>query len=490
GLGIDGEEEEEKVARERIRRGMRRTVSDGDADADADADADWDWDRQVTAYFANHSPVMRGSFRNPPPGQLRSQAPEDPRLGLGQTVEDLLDPVARRNFRVVVIAPEEVERLDLTNYEKSDGNNDPHGNTTGWRSRQTSPTPQPPADDDRTETDISSSYRPRSNSPVQGDYSQGSNVPEPKPSVSEIRKTAEAAEEEDQDRQTTRRSSRARKNAKNGNGLQPPTGTLAPMESGQASKPKLTPACGSCRQSKVRCVHRSIMSEGETEDATGTVSSMKRKRDSGASFNISRDQGSVDRDSGSGSSFDEGSNELSSPLAKKALRRVRWKPEEGEEEEEEEEEKSSSLSASEGEREMPGSQGSVHEHHRRVQATGSAGNELRESPDSTGPFKHATSETSRRQPRRPSGKQRVKMETPDLDSGGQTNVQGSEERRFLPFPLDNLRGSAQLSVHSVFSQELQQRLEECESRWHAAIESLHVAKRALDDWVEAWQRGL
>ncbi|PTU25356.1 hypothetical protein P175DRAFT_0498477 [Aspergillus ochraceoroseus IBT 24754] len=350
----------------------------------------------------------------------------------------------------------------------------------GAADKQVQP-PQPPADDDRTETDISSSYRPRSNSPVQGDYSQGSNVPEPKPSVSEIRKTAEAAEEEDQDRQTTRRSSRARK---------PPTGTLAPMESGQASKPKLTPACGSCRQSKVRCVHRSIMSEGETEDATGTVSSMKRKRDSGASFNISRDQGSVDRDSGSGSSFDEGSNELSSPLAKKALRRVRWKPEEGEEEEEEEEEKSSSLSASEGEREMPGSQGSVHEHHRRVQATGSAGNELRESPDSTGPFKHATSETSRRQPRRPSGKQRVKMETPDLDSGGQTNVQGSEERRFLPFPLDNLRGSAQLSVHSVFSQELQQRLEECESRWHAAIESLHVAKRALDDWVEAWQRGL
>jgi len=36
---------------------------------------------------------------------------------MGQKVTDLHDPVARKNFRVVVIEPEEVELLDLTNLE-------------------------------------------------------------------------------------------------------------------------------------------------------------------------------------------------------------------------------------------------------------------------------------------------------------------------------------------------------------------------------------
>jgi pyridoxamine 5'-phosphate oxidase len=43
--------------------------------------------------------------------------PDDSELGLGQKVTNLHDPVARKNFRVVVILPEEVERLDLSNQE-------------------------------------------------------------------------------------------------------------------------------------------------------------------------------------------------------------------------------------------------------------------------------------------------------------------------------------------------------------------------------------
>ncbi|RAK73513.1 uncharacterized protein BO72DRAFT_518284 [Aspergillus fijiensis CBS 313.89] len=78
------------------------------------AEGDWDWERMVTTYFASHSPVMRGTFRNPPPGQPRSKHPETSELKIGQKVEDLRDPVARRNFRVVVIKPEEVEMLDLS----------------------------------------------------------------------------------------------------------------------------------------------------------------------------------------------------------------------------------------------------------------------------------------------------------------------------------------------------------------------------------------
>ena len=58
-----------------------------------------------------------GFFRSPPPGQPRSSTPSQLDLKLGQKVLDLHDPVARANFRVVIIRPEEVECLDLTDQE-------------------------------------------------------------------------------------------------------------------------------------------------------------------------------------------------------------------------------------------------------------------------------------------------------------------------------------------------------------------------------------
>ncbi|CAL5870563.1 uncharacterized protein PFLUO_LOCUS4802 [Penicillium psychrofluorescens] len=105
---------QEKWARSAVQKGLR--VKD-DGNADTSGKEKWSWEKAVTKYFANHSPFMRGSFRNPPPGQPRSQEPSDPRLKMAQKVTDLHDPVARANFRVVVIQPEEVERLDLTNPE-------------------------------------------------------------------------------------------------------------------------------------------------------------------------------------------------------------------------------------------------------------------------------------------------------------------------------------------------------------------------------------
>ncbi|KAM5348425.1 hypothetical protein ACJ41O_008249 [Fusarium nematophilum] len=82
-----------------------------------DDSGSWDWAREVTAHFGNLSPVMRGSFRNPPPGTPRNEKPA-PGLGLGQKVDDLNDEVARGNFRVVVIVPEEVDRVDLSDPEE------------------------------------------------------------------------------------------------------------------------------------------------------------------------------------------------------------------------------------------------------------------------------------------------------------------------------------------------------------------------------------
>ncbi|RDW70900.1 uncharacterized protein DSM5745_08411 [Aspergillus mulundensis] len=104
---------DEMEARERVQKVLRVK---GDANANAEGDVkEWEWDRQVATYFANHSPVMRGTFKSPPPGTPRSEAPSDPRLKLNQKVEDLKDEVARANFRVLLIFPEEMERLDFSN---------------------------------------------------------------------------------------------------------------------------------------------------------------------------------------------------------------------------------------------------------------------------------------------------------------------------------------------------------------------------------------
>lgn len=76
-------------------------------------EASWSWSRELTAHFGNLSPAMRGSFRNPAPGTPLTETPGEGE-GLGQTVEDLEDPVARRNFRVVVLVPDELDRVDLS----------------------------------------------------------------------------------------------------------------------------------------------------------------------------------------------------------------------------------------------------------------------------------------------------------------------------------------------------------------------------------------
>lgn len=79
--------------------------------------SEWNWSRELTAHFGNLSPLMRGTFRNPPPGTPVTQKPEAG-LGLGQVVEDLKDEIARKNFRVLVIVPEEVDRVDLSDPER------------------------------------------------------------------------------------------------------------------------------------------------------------------------------------------------------------------------------------------------------------------------------------------------------------------------------------------------------------------------------------
>lgn len=106
-LGPDVEGEHGKLAREVIGAKMRRTGQEGE----------FSWTREITAHFGNLSPIMRGTFRSPPPGTPVAVPPEEG-LGVGMEVHDLEDPVARKNFRVVVIVPVEVDQVDLSDQKK------------------------------------------------------------------------------------------------------------------------------------------------------------------------------------------------------------------------------------------------------------------------------------------------------------------------------------------------------------------------------------
>jgi pyridoxamine 5'-phosphate oxidase len=59
-----------------------------------------------------------GSFKNPPPGQSTNEPYDEKNLKLGSKADDLHDPVARKNFRLVVIVPDCVEMTDLSDPEK------------------------------------------------------------------------------------------------------------------------------------------------------------------------------------------------------------------------------------------------------------------------------------------------------------------------------------------------------------------------------------
>ncbi|KAK5653879.1 hypothetical protein OQA88_7804 [Cercophora sp. LCS_1] len=118
GSDIDGEGEGARAVRGVLQQRMRSAGDgglslEGAGEPQSAAESAWKWGREVTGHFGNLSPGMRGTFRNPPPGQPMT-VPVPPGLGVGQAVEDVEDQVARENFRVLVIVPDEVDQVDLS----------------------------------------------------------------------------------------------------------------------------------------------------------------------------------------------------------------------------------------------------------------------------------------------------------------------------------------------------------------------------------------
>ncbi|SPQ23747.1 79edc2a7-b16c-4ff6-b653-ce9d61058cbe [Thermothielavioides terrestris] len=127
-LGPDADADGAAAVREVLRRRMRRVRAggaggtlggkEGEAEGEGEGEEEeeeegWSFAREVTAHFGNLSPLMRGSFRAPPPGTPIAYHTEKGEA-VGQRLDDLEDPVARRNFRVVVIVPDEVDQVDLS----------------------------------------------------------------------------------------------------------------------------------------------------------------------------------------------------------------------------------------------------------------------------------------------------------------------------------------------------------------------------------------
>lgn len=121
---LEGEEAQNSgtvTVKAEVGRYMRQTNEAGDDDADGQNTDPWSWKREVENTFENLSPIMRGSFKNPPPRQPLSKGRnEHAGEELGQKAGHLFDEtLARRNFRVAIITPEEVEMVDLTDPTKA-----------------------------------------------------------------------------------------------------------------------------------------------------------------------------------------------------------------------------------------------------------------------------------------------------------------------------------------------------------------------------------
>lgn len=107
---IEGEEGEKSSGVRTVKSevgGRMRPVKEGE----------WSWATELTAHFGNLSPSMRGTWRNPTPGTPVPAAGQEhsKETGeLGQKVTDLHDPISRSNFRVMVIKPDKVEQLEIS----------------------------------------------------------------------------------------------------------------------------------------------------------------------------------------------------------------------------------------------------------------------------------------------------------------------------------------------------------------------------------------
>ena len=97
-------------------------------------------ERAVPALIKTSTDTSLGSFKAPPPGKPTSEPYDEDNLALGAKVSGLDDPVARKNFRVVIIVPDSVEQTDLSDPSKARRYrytfDEAAGGNAGWRTEE------------------------------------------------------------------------------------------------------------------------------------------------------------------------------------------------------------------------------------------------------------------------------------------------------------------------------------------------------------------
>ncbi|KAK5048720.1 hypothetical protein LTR84_005812 [Exophiala bonariae] len=117
---IEGEDDRQNSEAITVRSEVSRFMRIREGSHYTERNKDWSWRQEIENIFENLSPMMRGSFKNPPPRQPLLQG-KDEQSGeaLGQTAGHLSEEnLARKNFRVAIIAPEQVEALHLSDAAK------------------------------------------------------------------------------------------------------------------------------------------------------------------------------------------------------------------------------------------------------------------------------------------------------------------------------------------------------------------------------------
>ncbi|KAA8652441.1 hypothetical protein EYZ11_012947 [Aspergillus tanneri] len=227
-------------------------------------------------------------------------------------------------------------------------------------------------------------------------------------------------------------------------------------KAGEATdKTKLTPACDSCKRSKIRCRHRRAVSANEelSEQAEPPVKTCKRKA------KVESPESKVAYQS----------EEESQELARSALKKIKLRC--GSQDKGKGKEREVAEAEPEAEPAMPAKRPRGRPRKHQI---------IEDTPD---PILETTPPPKRTKWDCKATEKASASET--VDAPGSSAA--ARSRGFSA--SDSLDGSAQLSVHAVLSRELGEKLEECETNWRAAIDSLSEAKGLLDNWVEAWRKG-
>lgn len=101
------------AVQDHVKRYMRY-INDPKKDVDTISSEEWSWKKEIEQHFANLQPISRGQFKHPPPGVPRGQP--GPGEGMGLTAGPNLakEDVVKKHFRLIIITPLEVERIQLT----------------------------------------------------------------------------------------------------------------------------------------------------------------------------------------------------------------------------------------------------------------------------------------------------------------------------------------------------------------------------------------